>query len=346
MKAALLYQDDPILRIQDIETPVPGDGEALLRVEATGLCRTDLKLMHGFLRPKSYPHVLGHEIAGKVIDSKPNGAIDRGILGKVSQSGGKVLVYPDVGCGHCSFCLEGRMNLCAYLRRPGFEFYGGFAEYVKVPIRNLIASSLGREAAILTDAGAVMLHALRKARLQPGMRVVIAGVGGLGTMAVQLVKLFGCDAIALDIDDAKLSYASELGAHSSMNIKGASSDEIRERVTANTSGKLVDLFIDLVGNGSNQGIALNLLAHDGKLLQIGYSDATLGDIPLKDVVYHELQVIGSLACSINDLNDVMDLTQRELLRLNVTKVYNLNEINSAVQDLEQNKITGRSIVVP
>ena len=346
MKAALLYQNEPALRIQDIETPVPGDGEALLKVEATGLCRTDLKLIHGFLRPRSYPHVLGHEIAGKVIDSNPSGAIEREILEKITQSGGKVLVYPDVGCGHCSFCLEGRMNLCAHLRRPGFEFYGGFAEYVKVPIRNLIASKLGREAAILTDAGAVMLHALRRARLQPGMRVVVAGVGGLGTMAVQLINLFGCDAIALDIDDGKLSYASEMGAQTTINVNGASASEVRERMTAKTGGKLADLFIDLVGNGSNQGIALNLLAHDGKLLQIGYSEATLGGIPLKDVVYHELQVIGSLACSIYDLNDVIDLTQRGRLKLNVTKAYNLSEINSAVQDLEQNRINGRSIVVP
>ena len=84
---------------------------------------------------------------------------------------------PLVGCGHCSFCIVGRLNLCANLRRPGFEFFGGFAEFVKVPIRNLLPSSLGHHAAILTDAGAVMLHSLRGERLQPGMRVVIAGVG-------------------------------------------------------------------------------------------------------------------------------------------------------------------------
>ena len=205
MKAALLYEKDPVLRVEDVPIPSLDYGEVLLKVQATGLCRTDLKFLHGFLRPKSFPHVLGHEIAGTVVESRPSINMEREIL-ETAKECPSVLVYPDVGCGHCTYCIEGRMNLCNKLQRPGFELSGGFADYVRVPIRNLIPTSLGREAAVLTDAGANMLHALRRARLEPGMVVVLAGVGGLGTMAVQLARLFGCTVIALDIDDEKSCF--------------------------------------------------------------------------------------------------------------------------------------------
>ena len=95
-----------------------------------------------------------------------------------------------------------------------------------------------------------------------------------------------------------------------------------------------------------QGVALSLLAHDGRLLQVGYSDSTLGGVLLKDIVYHEIQIIGSLACSNKDLIDIVQFAEMGRVKLNVTCQYALKDINSAISDLENNKIKGRSIVVP
>ena len=111
---------------------------------------------------------------------------------------------------------------------------------------------------------------------------------------MQLVKLFGCDVLALDVDDEKLVYAQEFGASAIINIKGATASEVKDKVLAKSNGELADVFVDLVGNGANQSLVVSLLAQDGKLIQIGYSDATLGGIALKDIVYHELHIIGSL----------------------------------------------------
>ena len=310
-----------------------------------GLCGTDLKIADGYLRPRFFPHILGHEIAGDVIDGKPASSRDETMLEKVAQNDSNVLIYPDIGCGSCAYCLGGEMNLCSDLKRPGFELPGGFAEYVSIPIRHLVPSPLGKEAAVLTDAGAAMLHAFRRGTIRPGTNVVVMGVGGLGTMAVQLAKLMGCRVIALDIDDRKLEFATELGADTSVNLQGSQVHEVKQRVERATDGKLAAAFVDLVGKNSSQELAMQLLARRGKLIQVGYSEANFGSIPLKSVVYREIEIIGSLAATARDLYDIVDLVKNGRIKLNVTKQYPLSEINSAFQDLRQNRILGRSVIV-
>ena len=155
----------------------------------------------------------------------------------------------------------------------------------------------------------------------------------------------GCRVIALDIDDRKLEFATELGADTSVNLQGSQVHEVKQRVERATDGKLAAAFVDLVGKNSSQELAMQLLTRRGKLIQVGYSEANFGSIPLKSVVYREIEIIGSLAATARDLYDIVDLVKNGRIKLNVTKQYPLSEINSAFQDLRQNRILGRSVIV-
>lgn len=328
--------------MEDIVTPEPTRGELLVRVSATGLCRTDLKIRSGFLKPAAFPHILGHEVSGQVAQAVPRNEEEERLV--KGTKGKNVLVHFYVVCGRCEYCLSNRSNLCALVRRLGFDLPGGFAEYVTVPIRNIVATSLGPDAAVLTDAGATIWHAFKKINLEPGTNVAVMGVGGLGGFAIQVPKLMGANSIALDIDDEKLAFAERLGADTGMNVAGAQAKEVKGKLESWTKGRLADVFVDLVGTEESQKCAVSLLARGGKLLQVGYTEASYRGILIKDVVYDELQVVGSLASTMEDLRELTKFVEAGRVTLDVTDRYELNDINSALEALEHNRIRGRAVV--
>jgi D-arabinose 1-dehydrogenase-like Zn-dependent alcohol dehydrogenase len=237
------------------------------------------------------------------------------------------------------------MNLCSKVHRIGFDLPGGFAEFVKAPIRNLVVTTLGRESAILTDAGATMLHALKKAEIKTGDNTVVVGVGGLGTFAVQLAKLMGSKVVALDINDEKLAFAQKLGADEAINIEESDSGRVREFLEKD-GGKLADVVVDLVGNEFSQKLCIRLLVPTGKVIQVGYSDSSYKNVELRNVVYGEFQILGSLASTLLDVRQMTWLAETGKVKLSVTNQYKLDDINSAIAELEQNKILGRAIILP
>ncbi|MCL4519685.1 MAG: zinc-binding dehydrogenase [Thaumarchaeota archaeon] len=346
MKAALLYENQQTLRIESVDTPKLEEGEALVQVDGTGLGRADLKFLHGLMKPKSYPHILGHEISGKIVDSKPAGVADEESLGSMERSSKKVLVYFYITCGKCFYCSIGRSNLCVNLKRPGFELPGGFCEYVKVPIQNLVPCDMEASSAVLADAGATMLRALRKVNPKAGTNIIVAGVGGLGTFGIQLAKEMDCKVIALDIEDHKLEFARELGADITLNISTTNQMQASEKLQLENIVKPIEIFIDLVGNEMTQSLAIGLLSKGGKLLQVGWSPGTFSQVTLKKLVYDELEILGSVASSRDDLRDIVELAELGKIKLNVTKKFRLEEINAAIKEFEENRINGRAVVIP
>jgi propanol-preferring alcohol dehydrogenase len=345
MKAARLYENETALKLETVHRPVLSSGEAMVRVSATGLCRSDLKILHGFVKPPTYPHIPGHEIAGKLVDARPSNAREEQIVADASKSK-TVLVYFYVTCGRCAYCKTNREDLCPSLQRIGWELPGGYAEEVKVPISNLIPTSLGEDAAVLTDAGATVLHALRKAPFGVGTPVLIMGIGGLGAFAVQVAKLMGGEVLALDVRPDSLDLAKKLGADVALDTSHLEPKAVKEALLSKTRGRLPTVFLDLVGNEVSQVMAMSLLAPGGRLLQVGYAPITYSNVPLKDVVYHEFQIMGSLASTFSDLRDIVELVESGKVKLDVTRRYRLEEINGALQDLEQNRINGRALIVP
>lgn len=347
LRAAFLGENKQLLELRETESPSLAPGDALIKVDMCGLCRTDLKFIDGFLKPASYPHILGHEISGRIVKSEAASSEDKRLLTGISESGGSVIVHDMITCGHCRYCLAGQTNLCDRLDSLGSTMPGGFAEYVKAPIRNLVCTRLGPESAILADAGATVHRALKRAELEPGSNVVVVGVGGLGDMAIQLSKLRGASVIALDIDAAKLAYAREMGADFVDDIRGSSARDVKEFVLSHLDGKLIDVVIDLVGNESSQEVASEVVAKGGKILQVGYSATTsFSKLHTKDVVYRMIQIIGSRGCTLNDLYEIVALAERGLVKLNVTTKFSLDDVNSAIDDLRRGKILGRAVIIP
>ena len=214
MKAAVIERFEAPLVIREVDVPVIGPEEVLIRVRACGLCGTDLKILSGKFSETPLPLIPGHEIAGEVQEI---GSQVKGV-----SVGDRVVVYIYFSCGVCRFCKAGRDSLCEDSSgHIGFDVNGGMAEFVKAPASSVMhfGSSLSfPQAAALPDAASTVFHALvTRAGLKAGESLVILGVGGLGLNAVQIARTIGAKVFAVDIKDKHLEKATELGAEVALN---------------------------------------------------------------------------------------------------------------------------------
>lgn len=225
MKAAVLREFKRPLVIEQVPTPVPGPNDVLIRVEACGVCHSDLHVADGdwpqLAAIVKKPVILGHEIAGHIVES---GAAVQEL--KIGERVGVPWIYWT--CGECEFCREGNENLCFRQQISGVTVDGGYAEFVKAPASHTakIPENLSSaDAAPLFCAGITVHRALKQGKISVGQRVAVFGVGGLGHLAIQLAQLLGAEVTAIDISDEKLALAKSLGvAHT---INASSGDAIR-----------------------------------------------------------------------------------------------------------------------
>ena len=209
MKAAVVQQFGRPLVMEDRPIPEPGPGQITVRMEASGLCHTDIHAAHGDWPVKpTPPFVPGHEGVGIVH------AVGDGVT---SLRGGERVAVPWLGyaCGTCGFCLTGWETLCEQQRNTGYSVDGCYAEYflAEAAFAARVPEGVDRfEAAPLTCAGVTTYKAIKVGRVQPAELVAISGVGGLGHLALQYAKIFGAHVAAIDVTDEKLELARELGA--------------------------------------------------------------------------------------------------------------------------------------
>src|SRR5271168_4639044 len=217
MKAAILREFKQPLSIEDVLQPYPDAHEVLIEVEACGVCHSDLHVADGdwpqLVPITKRPLILGHEIAGRVVEK---GASVHSL--EINDRVGVPWVYWT--CGECDFCREGNENLCVKQKITGVTVDGGYAEFVKVPASHAlkIPEALSCiDAAPLFCAGVTVYRALQHAKIQPGQRLAIFGVGGLGHLAVQIGSELGAVITAIDISDEKLAHAKAAGAATTLN---------------------------------------------------------------------------------------------------------------------------------
>lgn len=351
MKAALLYENSRELVIEEVVEPKISEGEVLVKVRACGICHSDLNIIDGILMPSRYPHILGHEVTGDIVGYRPVTMQEKEAMKLIeSEYMGRVAVYFYITCGRCSFCLRGHDNLCTNFRRIGFEEWGGYAEYVKVPIRNLIPlpKNLDYHAAILVDAGASTYRALRKAALEPGSSIAIIGIGGLGSMALQLAKVFGLTTLAIDIYDKKLSYAKKLRADYILNMNEikAKNEEYINSVLKRMMGDdgKVNAVIDTVGTSETLSAAIAMLKRGGTIVLLGYGKEKLLPLHIIRVIYEEYRIEGSRASSKWEVVEVLNLASRGMIHPVVTDEFRLDEVNEALNKLRRGEIMGRAII--
>ncbi|MCL6452925.1 MAG: alcohol dehydrogenase catalytic domain-containing protein [Alicyclobacillus sp.] len=322
MLAAVCGADGRV-RLERVPVPLPGPGEALVRVDACGVCGSDRSFVAGATRPPgvALPVVLGHEIAGRVAAFGPD--TDGGRL----EPGDAVLVYPFIGCGNCRACARGQGHLCLQQRIVGYHRPGGYAEYVTVPVENLLASPATLSpayAALLVDAFATPYHALAQAHAAPGDRLLVMGSGGLGMAAVLMRDLWQLEAVGVvSSHEQALELARALGADEGF-LQTSDSDRNLARVLRRWSQGGVDLVLDTRGTAQSVAFALGAVRPGGAVAVVGLSPDALPDVALAGFARRGVRLIGSFGSSRWDVAKLVDWASGDgrgaLERLQIHKI--------------------------
>ena len=336
MKAAVLREIGERLAIEELPAPQPGPGEVLLRVRACGIDGTDLKLLDGFGYVPELPFVMGHEIAGEVIEC---GADVTGF-----SVGDRVVVYNFVTCGSCVYCRSFRDQLCLDMRGIVgiLDVPGGYAETVCLPAQQLIGLPDGvtfADGATCCDAGMTALHAVDRADVSIGDRVLVIGVGGVGSIVTQILAASGVEVIAVDADAGKESWARAQGAATFLS---ASAAELVDELLRRSGGMGVDRVIDVVGLEDTMRAGFAALRRGGRMVIVGYTPEAL-PLPGKELAQNEKEVIGARAGRRDDLRRCLALYRTGKLRSIVRASYPLQQVNEALDEL-RGGVIGRIVL--
>ena len=341
MECMVLEAFNEPLALRERPIPTPGDDEVVIKVGACGICGTDLKVWSGS-HPviKKLPQVLGHEVAGEVVEIGKS--VDKGLLGK------HAVIYFYLSCGVCSFCRSGREILCTQLKgQIGFNCDGGYAEYVKTPADSLflIPPDLAFEkAAIITDAIATPYRAITaKAKIQPGQTMAVIGAGGLGLHAVQIARALGARAFAMDINEKALTMARKVGA---VNVFLVTNEDPLKEILELTGGEGFDVVMDFVGKPRMELLGLNLLKVAGKFVAVGYTPTDSFQVQSMKLVSRELEIYGSRSCGRKDLRETIEMVSSGKVKPVVAEFHPLTDANVALRRLEQGDLIGRAVLVP
>ena len=332
MRAVVIASYGGSLQATRRPIPRPGPGEVLIRVRASGLCSTDLHLLSGRQPLGNLPRIVGHELAGDVVE------LGNGVAHW--RQGDRVTAAIDVICGSCRHCLAGETQLCRSMKRIGFERDGGHADYVAVPEANLVAlpAEISYEAAaILPDAVACMYHSLiHQGGVGLGQRILILGVGGLGIHGVQIAKYVGAEVLATSRQQQRVALAEQYGA---VGINTAH-ESLEAAVARFTDGEGVDVVVDNIGNRASVRQGLTMLRPGGKFLVVAYLDEMF-EVPSMPLFKTEQQIIGCRGSTKQDLIDVVRLVRAGQVTPVLGASYALDQIQEAAARLESGNLVGR-----
>jgi L-iditol 2-dehydrogenase len=284
MKALLLSEYNHLETVE-LPMPRPTAGEVLLRVEACGICGSDVHGYDGTSGRRIPPLVMGHEAAGTVA------ALGPGVTSV--REGDRVAPDSTIYCGRCEYCLRGEVNLCENREVLGvstadFRRAGAFAEYVTVPeqILHRLPESLSFQEAAMIEPLAVAVHAVDLAEIRPGATALVVGAGMIGLLTMQALRVAGCSAVyVVDIDDSRLELAKTLGATAGINTK-----------TTELPAITFDVAMEAVGSTPTVKAAIENVRKGGTVVLIGNIAPTV-EIPLQVVVSRQLRLQGSAASS-------------------------------------------------
>ncbi|MFG2435159.1 NAD(P)-dependent alcohol dehydrogenase [Streptomyces sp. NPDC048508] len=327
-----------------VPDPEPGPGQVLLKVTAAGVCHSDIAVMSRPAEsfPYALPLTLGHEGAGTVA------ALGDGVSGVAV--GDEVAVYGPWGCGICAKCAEGKENYCLRadelgIRPPGLGAPGAMAEYLLVddPRHLVPTDGLDQIAAVpLTDAGLTPYHAIKRSlpKLTPGSTAVVIGTGGLGHVAIQLLRaLTSARVIALDVSEDKLALARTVGAHEAVLSDAGAAAKVRGL----TGGLGAQAVFDFVGAEPTVRTAGAVAAVEGDISIVGIGGGALpvgfGSLPF------EVSVTAPYWGSRGELIEILDLARAGAVSVH-TETYSLDEAPLAYERLHAGKINGRAVILP
>ncbi len=332
MKAAVVPQFKAPLEIRQVDVPAPGAGQVLVRIEASGLCHTDIHAAHGDwpVKPKM-PLIPGHEGVG-IVEALGEGVEHVGVGDRVA------LPWLASACGRCRYCVAGKETYCQSPAYMGYTIDGGYAEYALgyashvVPVPEGVSAF---DAAPITCAGVTTYAALKSAHPKPAETVMVVGLGGLGHLGLQYGTVFGCRTIAVDVEDAKLELADELGADVVVDARG---DQAAQVAAAGGA----DIALVTVPSPQAMAAAHAALNPTGRLVIVGLpADNTL-TLPVFESVLRGITVQGSLVGTRNDLADCFALHAAGRTRV-VAEPRALEDVNACFDEVLAGKVPARLV---
>jgi alcohol dehydrogenase, propanol-preferring len=305
----------------------------LIRVEACGVCHSDLHIAEGdwthLQRIVKLPLIPGHEVIGRVIE--------RGADVHELQAGDRVgVAWTHWTCGECELCREGKENLCPHQTITGASVDGGYAELVKAKASHALkvpASLTSAEAAPLFCAGVTVYRAIRNGCIEPGQRVAIFGVGGLGHLAVQIAKHFGAHVIAVDVAREKLDFARSLGADETIDATEQDGEKRLRRLGAHAA-------VVTSGAKAAYDAAFHAVRPSGTLVVVGMPAE---DLTFPAIRMREITITSAATGTREDLRAVLDLAAARKIACRV-ETRPLEQINDVFDDMRRGTITGRVVL--
>jgi alcohol dehydrogenase/propanol-preferring alcohol dehydrogenase len=355
MKSFQVAEFNAPLKEVDHPTPQPAGTQVLIRVKAAGVCHSDLHIWEGGYdlghgrkplslkdRGVALPRTMGHESVGEVVAFGPDvKESDKGGL----KIGDVALVYPWLGCGKCATCLAGDENMCLKPNSIGVYCDGGYADHMTVPHPKYLLDLRGLDpvtAAPYACSGVTTYSALKKVEKDFATPIVIFGAGGLGLMALSLLKAMGGKgAIVVDIDARKREAAEKAGALAT--VDGKAPDALEQ--LAKKAGEPIRAVIDLVGNAQTTQLGFDCLTKGGKLVIVGLFGGgapwALPLIPIKAIT-----IQGSYVGNLRETAALLDLVRTKKIAPIPVTAMPLAKANDALVDLQQGRLVGRAVLTP
>ncbi|MDF6062566.1 zinc-dependent alcohol dehydrogenase family protein [Streptomyces sp. NPDC048556] len=346
MRAVVFEEFGQAARVRDLPDPAPSGAGVVVRVEATGLCRSDWHGWMGHDPDIVLPHVPGHELAGVIEETGP------GV--RNWRVGDRVTVPFVCACGRCPACASGAQQVCEHQTQPGFTHWGSFAEYVALEQAdvNLVAVPEGLSSATAAGLGCRFATAFRavvgQGRVAPGEWVAVHGCGGVGLSAVMIAVACGARVVAVDVSQRALELARAFGAaecvDASAHPSGAG-EAVRE-----LTGGGVHLSLDALGSPVTCSASVRSLRRQGRHVQVGLLPPATGDpvVPMARVIGLELEILGSHGMAAHDYPPMMDMVRAGTLRpdLLVTSTITLDAAPAALTAMGTAPGAGVTIIEP
>ncbi|UPJ84369.1 alcohol dehydrogenase catalytic domain-containing protein [Bradyrhizobium sp. 183] len=352
MHAAVMTGVRDRLEVRDVPLPEIGAEDALVKVVASGICRSDWHLWNGGWRAWSMnlpePAVLGHEMGGVI--AAVGSAVTHVRVGQ------RVTVPFNIACGHCPYCHTGHQNLCDHMTFQQMTAgCGGWAEYARVPTADLNCITLPDEvdefsAAALGCRYMTAWRAVRdRARLKAGETMVIFGCGGVGLAAVEICAALGAIPVAVDIDASKLTQARSVGAGYAISAKGRTKEEVANEVRNVLGGLGANAALDALGGSRTSLPAIMSLRKGGRLVQVGLTgneDEGKVAFPADEIVNKELSIVGSLGNPHSSFPELLSLVASGRLKPSalVSRKVALTDVSDVLEEMDRFATSGYVII--